>query len=159
MQQSNGRIDLLQAPNHISLFKRVPVKPTTYTDALTGQFETTALSNAYFSIANQQILQNGIRAGVYARSNNKYVVAQQTDSNLKIIMRAIFLEHAQHSNTDQRKQIETLNKLVQEYCIPRIFGEAQGYIKYLHDASTLAVPLSAPIYTTTDKTLEMKPFF
>jgi hypothetical protein len=52
-----------------------------------------------------------------------------------------------------------LNEYVLNYCIPRLYSEAQGYMKYLHDASTLVVPLSAPVYTGHDKTLELKTFF
>jgi hypothetical protein len=47
--------------------------------------------------------------------------------------------------TNIRGQIEELNKMVLDYCVHRVYSEAQGYMKYLHDVSTLAVPLSTPI--------------
>jgi hypothetical protein len=76
-----------------------------------------------------------------------------------MIMRAMFLEHSQNRPTHLREQIAELNKYVLDYCIPKIYGEAQGYLKYLQDASTLVVPLSNPIHTSLDKTLELKSFF
>jgi hypothetical protein len=76
-----------------------------------------------------------------------------------MIMRAIFLEHSQNRPTHVREQIEGLNRYVLEYCIPKIYGEAKGYLKYLQDASTLVVPLSNPVHTSLDKTLELKSFF
>ena len=156
--KSNGRIDLLHAPNPISLYDK-PVYTSSYKDAMTGNWVDTPLSIAFFSQENQQILQNGIRAGVYKMSGNKSIISQQSNPNLKIIMRAIFLEHSKNNYTNIRNQIEVLNQHVLKYSIPRIYGETQGYLKYLQDASTLVVPLSNPIYMTLDKTLELKPFF
>lgn len=156
--KSNGRIDLLHAPNPISLYDK-PVYTSSYKDAMTGNWVDTPLSIAFFSQENQQILQNGIRAGVYKMSGNKSIISQQSNPNLKIIMRAIFLEHSKNNYTNIRNQIEVLNQHVLKYSIPRIYGETQGYLKYLQDASTLVVPLSNPISMTLDKTLELKPFF
>lgn len=156
--KSNGRIDLLHAPNPISLYDK-PVYTSSYKDAMIGNWADTPLSIAFFSQENQQILQNGIRAGVYKMSGNKSIISQQSNSNLKIIMRAIFLEHSKNNYTNIRDQIEVLNQHVLKYSIPRIYGETQGYLKYLQDASTLVVPLSNPIYMSSDKTLELKPFF
>jgi hypothetical protein len=45
-------------------------------------------------------------------------------------------------------QIQQLNQMVLDHSIPKVYGEAQGYIKYLHDASTLVVPLAAPVCDT-----------
>jgi len=156
---SNGRIDILQPPNHLTLYDKNPVYTSSYNDAMTGNWANTPLSNAFFSEQNQQILQNGIRAGVYSHSNGKYLISQQSNSDLKMIMRAMFLEHSENRLSHIVEQIQELNNYVLNYCIPRIFGEAQGYLKYLQDASTLVVPLSAPVHTSLDKTLELKPFF
>jgi hypothetical protein len=156
--KSNGRIDLLHAPNPISLYDK-PTYTSSYNDAMTGNWMDTPLSLSFFSSSNQQILQNGIRAGVYTMSNNKFVISQQSNPDLKMIMRAIFLEHSQNRPTHIREQIEELNQYVFKHCIPKIYGEAQGYLKYIQDASTLVVPLSNPVHTSLDKTLELKTFF
>jgi hypothetical protein len=74
-------------------------------------------------------------------------------------MRGIFLEHSENRSSHIRDQIVDLNNRVLKYCIPRVFGEVKGYIKYLHDASTLVVPMTHPVHSSTDKTLELKPFF
>ena len=76
-----------------------------------------------------------------------------------MIMRSMFLEHSQNRPTHLTEQLEELNRYVLDYCIPRIYGEAKGYLTYLKDASTLVVPLSNPVHTSLDKTLELKPFF
>jgi hypothetical protein len=33
-------------------------------------------------------------------------------------------------------------------CIHKVYSEAKGYMKYLYDVSTLAVPMSNPIVET-----------
>ena len=76
-----------------------------------------------------------------------------------MIMRALFLEHSQNRSDHIVDQVRELNGYVLAYCVPRVFGEAQGYLKYVQDASTLVVPMARPIQTSTDKTLELKSFF
>ena len=92
-----------------------------------------------------KIIQNGIRAGVYKKSNSQYMVGTQDCESLKIIMRSIFLQHAANQPKQISQQIAELNQIVLEYCIFHVYSEAQGYMKYLTDVSTLAVPLAAPV--------------
>lgn len=156
---ANGRINILQPPNPLILQDKQPAYTSSYNDAMTGNWSDTPLSKAFFSIENQQILQNGIRAGVYERSRGKYMISQQSITDLKMIMRALFLEHSANRPSHLTDQIRELNEYVLTYCIPRVLGEAQGYLKYIQDASTLVVPLARPLHSSTDKTLEIKPFF
>ena len=74
-------------------------------------------------------------------------------------MRSIFLQNSKNNNINIPNQIEVLNKLVLDYCIPQIYGEAQGYIKYKNDVSTLAVPIDRPVSTYTNNSLELKKWF
>ena len=63
-------------------------------------------------------------------------------------MRSIFLQHSTNQPQNIVGQIEKLNQMVLDYCIHHVYSEAQGYMKYLYDVSTLAVPLSTPIVET-----------
>lgn len=146
---SNGRVDLLNPPDVSALFAlydKIPANQcTTFRNATLGQWDETPLSISYFSKENIQIIQNGIRAGVYEKSNGQYLIGTQDCDALKVIMRAIFLQYSANLPNQIAAQIGQLNKMVLEYSVPRVFGEAQGYVKYLYDASTLAVPLATPI--------------
>jgi len=157
--KANGRVDILNVPNQLTLYDTPKVYTSSFQDALTGVWIDTPLSKAYFSVQNQQIIQNGIRAGVYKLSNEKYVISEQPDTEIKIAMRTMFLKHSENRNENIKEQIQELNQYVLDYCIPRIYGEAQGYMNYLKDASTLVVPMAHPVYTATNKTLELKPWF
>jgi len=160
----NGRVDILgpNLPDPFSLYDKIPVAQTTsYKDALQGNWTKSPLSCAFFSAENIQIIQNGIRAGVYKSSKGRYTVAPQNEDTLKIIMRSIFLQSAMNLPNNITAQIAALNKLVIDYAVPQVRGEAEGYIKYRNDVSTLAVPLSTPVYTSQkgQYPLELKPWF
>lgn len=158
--RANGRLDLLQPQNTFDLQDKIPVATSNYLDAMTGNWDDTPLSRAFFSQQNQQILQNGIRAGVYRLSKNKFVVGNQSINDLRIVMRAKFLQHAANRPGNIKEQIQELNSYVLDFCVPSVFSEAKGYMRYIHDVSTMYVPLAAPVMESmTDKTLELKPFF
>jgi len=163
-QISNGRVNIL-GPNSdvkFSMMDRIPVNSTNYScrDAMTGNWYDTELSNAFFSGKNLQILQNGIRAGVYNKSNQQYMVGEQNLDELQIIMRGLFLQYAKNQPTGIREQISELNKIVLDYAINQVWSEAEGYMKYKRDASTMWVPMNMPILSyTNDKQLELKQWF
>lgn len=149
---SNGRVNLMsssESPDIAKLFAmydKIPANQcATFREPTLGQWNDTNLSKAYFSKENIQIIQNGIRSGVYEKSNGQYIVAPQDCDTLKIIMRSIFLQHSANQLTNITGQIEQLNQIVLDYCIYHVYSEAQSYMKYLHDVSTMAVPMSGPV--------------
>ena len=156
--KANGRVNIMTPPNPMALYD-TPVYTSNYHYAMNGTWEKTVLSNTFFSTANQQLIQNGIRAGVYEKSDGKYVIAQQSDTQLKMIMRGIFLQQSKNNKDNIKEQIRELNQHVLDYCIPKIYSEAKGYLQYLKDASTLATPMATPMHHSMKQTLELKPFF
>ena len=160
---ANGRVNILEEPsqNVFNLYDRIPInqKITSYNDALTGNFEQSNLSRAFFSAENIIIIQNALMAGVYKSSNGRFNIGYQNEDTIKIIMRSIFLQHSSNLCTNITEQIIELNKIVVDYCIPKLCSEASAYIKYKNDISTLAVPLQRPISTYNNNVLELKDFF
>jgi hypothetical protein len=128
-----------------------------YECPLTGLWEENLLSKVFFCAKNVQIIQNGIRYGVYHLSNGRYIIDEQDVTNLHIIMRSIFLEYASNRCQNITDQVEALNKLVLDYCVPTIYDEVVSYMKYKNDVSTLPVPPSRPAFVSGkgDKVLEM----
>jgi len=162
-QLNNGRINI-KSPNTSALFKmydKIPANQcVTFRNATEGLWDDSLLSRAFFSQENIRILQNGIRAGVYHRSNGQYVVSPQDCDSLKIIMRSVFLQYSANQPSNIPQQIEELNKIVLNYCIQQVYSEAQGYMKYIDDASTLVVPIAHPVQASnTDRQLELKSWF
>jgi hypothetical protein len=160
---NNGRVNI-KTPNTSALFQmydKIPANQcVTYRNATEGLWNETPLSQAYFSQQNIQIIQNVIRAGVYERSNGQYLIGPQDCDSLKIIMRSVFLQHAANQPNNISQQIAELNKIVLNYCIQQVYSEAQGYMKYVDDVSTLVVPIAHPVQaTSSDRTLEFKGWF
>ena len=111
MNSSNGRVDI-KTPNTSTLFEmydKIPAHQcTTFRNPTEGLWDDSNLSRSYFSRENIQILQNGIRAGVYHKSNGQYTIGPQDCDSLKIVMRSVFLQNASNQSTNITKQ--NLNK-------------------------------------------------
>jgi len=161
---TNGRVNIM-TPNTNVLFSmqdKIPTKAivTEYRDAMTGNWYNTALSDGFFCSANIQALQNGLRAGVYKRSNGQYLISEQNPDELKIIMRGIFLQNSKNLPDNIPDQITDLNRLVLSYAIGQVYGEAEGYMKYQYDASNMYEPISRPVLSySSDKQLQLKKWF
>jgi hypothetical protein len=160
---NNGRVDL-KTPNTSTLFEmydKIPANQcATFRNPTEGLWDETKLSSAFFSRENIQILQNGIRAGVYKKSNGQYLVGPQDCDSLKIIMRSVYLQHSANQVNNITQQIAELNKIVLDYSIKQVYSEAQGYMKYLDDASTLVVPIAHPVMANnSDREIEFKGWF
>ena len=160
----NGRVHIMgtNAPDPFALYDKIPIRNnTSYNDALQGNWAETALSKAFFDKKNIQTLQNGLREGVYKLSKGRYVIGQQNEDTLKIIMRSTFLQSSLNQPENISGQLQALNQLVLNYAVPQVCGEAESYIKYKSDVSNLAVPMTRPTYVSTagQNTLELKPWF
>ena len=113
--RTNGRVNIM-VPNidaRFALSDHIPINQTSsFRDAMTGNWYDTDLSTAFFSSPNMKIIQNGIRAGVYNKSNGQYVIGEQNGDELKIVMRSIFLQYAKNLPTHIADQINELNQIV-----------------------------------------------
>lgn len=163
-QKQNGLVDIAILKDPDAMFRmheRVNVrnKPSEYSEALVGTLEWNVLAQVYFSAENMQIIQNALRAKIYKLSDGKINIPNQNVDNLKIIMRSIYMEYAEHYPKDIKGQVERLNKLVLDYAVPNVYSEAVSYMKYLVDQSTLPMPLDRPMQNDRAyKQLEFRPF-
>jgi len=158
----NGRVRLNKDENGTAFFLQDMIpknERTNYYNATQYMFTPTLLSRTYFSLENIDIIQNAIRAEIYKKTNNKYIIDKQDYDQLKIIMRSIFLQHSVHQDHNIKNQIQTLNDMVLDYCIPKVYSELISYLKYKEDISTLATPMDNPIHISVDKTVELNRFF
>jgi hypothetical protein len=145
-----------------NMYEKVPIKATaTLMQPLGNTWNNTKLSTLYFSPKNIQIIQNGIRAGVYYKSKNQYTIGLQKEDELLTVMRSVFLQHSKNLDNNITQQITELNQMVLNFCIEQIYGEVKGYLKYLDDSSSMQKPLSHPILPSekNKEPLELKKWF
>ena len=159
---ANGRVDIL-APigTQLNFADQIPVKEcASFCNALNGIWIETPLSKEYFSIENIKHLQESLIRGVLDRSNGQYEIGYQDCDQLKIIMRAIYLQNTRNLPNNIQDQLTKLNKLVLDYAVPQVYNEAVGYLKYLRAVSTMHTLPQYPVNSSVrTKTLELKHFF
>lgn len=159
MNVINGRINT-QGYNSIN-YKRIkdPATCSFMGEAVGHQLSRNPLSDLYFSPLNVDALQNGMRNMVYSKTGE--VIEKQSETELKIIMRSIFLQYARYRpDQDLVEQVKNLNYYVLDFSVKRIISSIHMKQKYLQDIEKLPVPLDrAQIMSTKGtKTLELKEF-
>lgn len=158
----NGRVNIIGHNNvdRFLLYETPKVKKSTeFKKALVGHFETSLLSKTFFSAENIDLLQKSIIIGVNKKSNGIYKIGYQDEDVLKVIMRAMYLQHSLNLCSQITQQIITLNDYVINYAVPQIYNEAESYLKYKQQVSYLANPIDLPKSSYHSNTLIMKPFF
>jgi len=118
------------------------------------------VSDLYFSAANVDALQEALRYQVWAKTNGEHAIDRQSDTELMIVMRSLYLQYSRNSPYNVKEQVRELNARVLDECVPKIVSELSAYLQYLRDASQLPVPLAHGELATMKGTrsLEMKPF-
>ena len=112
--------------------------------ALQGIQVESPLSVVYFSPENIENIQQKLRYLVWLRSGKKFVIGKQDELELKIVMRSIDLQYSRNLQYDIAGQVEQLNQLVLEWCIPKVITEVQQYLYYLdsiqHQPTEIELP-------------------
>lgn len=158
----NGRVYIpsLNTQDQFKLYDKIEQKNTSFREALTGNWKENELSCQFFSTENIRILNNSIIDGIREKSKNRFNIGTQDQDELKIIMRAIYLENAKNLLTNIPEQVESLNKLVLQYSIPQILSSLESYAKYMHDITNMYTPMDRPVFSNVDdKTIEFKRWF
>ena len=114
-------------------------------EALYGIQETSQLNQLFFSKKNMDNIQNMIRYNVYLKSENKFIIDKQSDIELEIIMRAIYLQYSPNLPNQITEQIRYLNKLVCDWSVEQIIPEVQQYIGYMKEIEYMPVPIDLPL--------------
>lgn len=160
--ESNGRVKVL--PNErIEIYpmsKGTDKKSDFNEEAIKGIHNNNPLSQVFFSQANIDALQEAIRYQVFKRSCEKHVIGRQSETELKVIMRATYLEHAKHRGYDVLPEVRRLNGLVLDFAVPRVLQEIKMYITYTNDINKLPVPMDRGSFESSkgQKFLEQKQF-
>tara|TARA_Y100000590_G_scaffold331988_1_gene377408 strand:+ start:5243 stop:5740 length:498 start_codon:yes stop_codon:yes gene_type:complete len=123
--------------------------------SLKGIIEDTPLSNLFFSNMNINVIQMTIRFQINQKTNKK--IAYQSEQELFIIMRSMYLQYANSvvNSTDILQNIQTLNKMVVDYCVEKVVEHLNQYDGYLQKISSAPTPLEHPKQTRTSYTYDM----
>lgn len=140
----NGRVDVLQNNNYESyaLFEDKKTDPNSFhKEAIRNIHISNPISSIFFSQQNIDALQEAIRYQVFLATNKEHIIDKQSETELFIIMRGVYLQNAKHKSYGLLDQIKELNQLVIDYCVPKITNEIAIYMHYKQDIQKLPVPM------------------
>ena len=160
--ENNGRVKLVNN-ERIELYPMTELhgKQSNFNEeAIKGIHTNNPLSELFFSRMNIDALHEAIRYQIYVKSCKKHVIGRQSETELKIIMRAIYLDNARHKQYDILSEVKRLNQLVLDFSVPRILQEINMYFTYKNDIDRMPVPLDRGEFQSAkgSKSLEQKNF-
>ena len=125
-------------------------------ESLYGIQETSKLNQLFFSKKNMDIIQNNIRYTVYVKTNKKHIIDKQSDIELQIIMRSMYLQHSPNLEYNYKEQIEYLNKLVVDWCVEKIIPQLEQYIGYLKEVEYMPMPIDLPVNLSSKGSITLR---
>ena len=121
--------------------------------SISGIHEKNKLNDTFFSQNNITLLQNLITSRVLQRSKGKFKIGNQSEEQLVIIMRSIYLQHGKNLPNNIQEQVDDLNERVVSECVRIIIVNIKSDIGYVRDVnappSTMNLPTSTRVYNNT----------
>jgi|UniRef100_A0A6C0CSU8 hypothetical protein len=144
MKKSNGRIDATHFNNLTTykLFEESNKNPDHFvSQSIRHLHSESKVGQVFFSKENITALQEGIRYLVYEKTNGKYKIDNQSETELQVILRSIYLQYCKNREDDILCQVKELNAKVLDYAVPKILSELNHYFSFINDISYMPVPL------------------
>ncbi len=130
-------------------------------DELKGILQNNPLSCAFFSKQNIDSLQTTIRYNVWLKTNKKHIIGKQSNKELNIIMRSVYLQYSKNLPNNILNQVKELNRIVLEFAIDKIIVQLKQYIEYQNhvNGNRQILPHSINMSSRGSKQLTIKPWF
>jgi hypothetical protein len=157
----NGRVNTTENNNFLmyDMYKEQKQNMFVSEEAIKNIHTKNELSDLFFSRENIDILHDGIRYLVSKKTCGKFVIDRQSENDLIIVMRSIYLQYGEHKPLGLVEQVKELNTRVLEYCVPKIIEEIKIYMQYRNDISSLPVPLSRGEFVSSKGTKVLEQSF
>jgi hypothetical protein len=116
---------------------------------------------AFFSTENVDILQNRLRATIQHQTarpgRGGILIDRQSDTDLVVIMRRVYEDHANNSPDNVAAEVTRLNNIVLSIVVPMVATNVAAHLAYLRDASRLPEPIPRGLHTSVkgSKTFEL----
>ena len=148
---ANGRVDVLKNDNYkmYGLFAENNTYRNAGEEALRSILSKNEISDLFFSRKNIDYIQDAIRYLVYDKSCKKHIIDRQSETELVIIMRSIYLQYTQSQPYKVAEQVKQMNTQVLNYCVPRILQEINQYLYYRNDIASLPIPMDRGQFMST----------
>lgn len=138
----NSRVNFGDKPGssyHLFESATEPYSFRNSTKSIQGQSN---LNKIFFSRDNVDLIHRSIINQVANKTGFK--IAKQSETELQIIMRSIFLQYSKNNPCNIKEQVIELNRKVLDYSVNRIITEISQYLEYKDTVNKLPMPLSHP---------------
>ena len=138
----NGRVIFDNKPGISYQLYENEKTPYQFDNSLKSIQSDNVLNKTFFSQKNIDMIQNAIINEVVQKTG--YKIGRQSELQLQIIMRSLFLQFARNDPCNIKKQIIELDRKVIDYSVDRIIVEISQYLEYKNTLNKLPVPMSHP---------------
>lgn len=138
------------------MYEREESVPVVFESVINSlRVQMTPLNRAFFSKKNLDRIQARLRQVIQQKLG--YGISRQSDDQLLIIMRAVYMQHGDHLPDSVGAELARLNDIVVAESAPIIAANVRAYLVYLEDASRIPPPLERSVNTSIKgtRTLEM----
>ncbi|AYV78269.1 MAG: hypothetical protein Edafosvirus8_19 [Edafosvirus sp.] len=112
---------------------------------LKGVFIPTDLSRLFFSNENIKRIQNMIKKEIYNKTEGKFKVDDQDESDLLVAMRATFMNYGDFLPDKIIHQVKLLNKRVVCDVLPDMITNIKQYYSYIDEINKPIQPIARPL--------------
>jgi hypothetical protein len=152
----NGRVIFDNKPGTTYNLYENERSPYEFKNSLKSINSENVLNRTFFSQNNIDMIQNTIINEIIKRTG--YKIARQSELQLQIIMRSIFLQYAKNDPCNIKQQIIDLDRKVIDYSVDRIITEISQYLEYKDTLNKLPTPLSHPTNLSNAGEKSLSPF-
>jgi hypothetical protein len=141
----NGRVILYSGENYspYETYSGSKEPQKCFNDSIKHTHVATSLSESYFSKENVDYVQDEIIKRVYKQTG--HVISRQSDMNLQIIMRSIYLQYGKNLPCQIKEQVLELDEEVIKEALKIIIPNIEQTIGYRKDISELPRTMNRPI--------------
>jgi hypothetical protein len=120
------------APSY-NLFQGQKTQQNCYDQSLQGIMELNNVSKTFFNKENVDVIQNRIIEEVFKQEKQK--IGKQSQLQLQIIMRSVYLSFGKNINKNIQSQVLSLNDIVIKESLKEIIPNLKQYLMYREDIS------------------------
>ncbi len=134
---ANGRVILYSGTNFApyETYQGSLEPQKCFTDSVKHIHVASSLTESYFSRENVDSIQQELIKRIYNQTG--HAISRQSDMNLQIIMRSIYLQYGKNLPCQIKEQVIELNEEVLKECMRIILPNIQQTIGYRNDLQKL----------------------
>ena len=151
-EYANGRVILYSGANFspYETYQGSLQPQKCFSDSVKHLHVASSLTESYFSRENVDLIQQELIKRIYNQTG--HVISRQSDMNLQIIMRSIYLQYGKNLPCQIKEQVIELDEEVIKECIRIILPNIQQTIGYRNDLQKLPTVMNRSINVSSKGT-------